>query len=66
MDNKKIGFAGENIDLGEPIIPIRTNSTGVKPVEKADWWNGSVMWLAIGITGAIAIITLGGIVWYCF
>jgi hypothetical protein len=52
--------------LGEPIIPPASNSTSKAKVQEEDWWNGKVMWFAIGIAGAVAVITMGGMVYYCF
>ena len=38
MENKRIGFAGKNVDLGEPPVPVVKKST--QKVEEPDWWNG--------------------------
>jgi hypothetical protein len=65
MESKRIGFAGKFVDLGEPINPTLKNLTSNAKVVSEDWWNGSVMWFAVGITGAVALITIIGLIYFC-
>jgi len=65
MENKRIGFAGKFIDLGEPILPTFQNSTASAKKESEDWWSSRLMWFAIAITGAVALITAIGMIYYC-
>jgi hypothetical protein len=64
MENKRIGLAGKYIDLGEIVLPKPINVPNNNEDEE-DWWTGKVMWLAIGITGLIALVIIIGIIYYC-
>jgi Eukaryotic aspartyl protease len=66
MDQYRVGLAGKFIDLGPPIIPPNITSSASVTTNVKDWWNGTVMWIAVGVAGFLALLMIiVGIYYFC-
>lgn len=50
--------------MGPALIPPNTTVTFEKGEEIQDWWNSTVMWIAVGTAGTIALIIIIAGIYY--